>query len=80
MPEMMLNQDVPVLLKENETIRRASQYSGTEFGLTSEGLLSHGDNSPDVGLHKMLLPQYKNHIESSGHTDSRMTNLSSKLA
>ena len=37
--------------------------------------MSHGDNSPDVGLAKMLLPQYKNTIESSeGRTASRLAN------
>ena len=58
--------------KENETIRRASQHSGTDLGLTSEGFLSHGDNSPAVGRQKMLLPQYKNTLEpGGGRTESQ---------
>ena len=59
--------------KEDETIRRASQHSGTDFGLTSEGFMSHGDTSPEGGLQKMLLPQYKNtHESSEGRTESQI--------
>ena len=59
------HQDQSTFSRENETIKRASQYSATDFGLTSDGVLSYGEPSPDADK-KMLLPQYRRSIKKYG--------------